>query len=86
MKEFKPSSWQQEPQDLAREFIAHEAAETAPEEQQTAPEEFSKRLVRKGVLNAQTGMHTGNSKQRHMTAWQPNNAYKYNYERTFGTA
>ena len=84
MNTFKPSTWQQEPQDLAKEFNAFEAAETAPEEVQTKPEEFSKRLIRKGVLDGATGLATGHSKQRHLTSWQPSDYYKYSYENTFG--
>jgi len=84
MNNFKPSTWQQDPQDLAKEFINYEEALTAPEEIQTAPEEFSKRLVRKGVLDPLTGLATGHSKQKHLTAWQPSGNYKSSYERTFG--
>jgi hypothetical protein len=86
MNEFKPSSWNQDPQDLAKEFTAYEDAQCAPEEQQTAPEEFSKQLVRRGVLDAQTGLVTGHSKQKHLTAWQPSDSYKDSYQRTFGHA
>jgi len=84
MNTFKPSTWAQDPIDIAKEFTAYEEAQVAPDEVQTAPEEFSKQLVRRGVLDPNTGLGTGNDKQRHLTNWQPSISFKSSYERTFG--
>lgn len=87
--EFKPSSWQQEPQDIAKEYEAWDREQTAPEDIPTEPEEFSKGMVRRGMLNPETGMPTGASKQSKILrdnarGFSPRG--KQNYERIFGHA
>jgi len=83
MSGFKPSSWQQDPRDLAKEYDAWERAETAPPEVQTKPEEVSLRMVRKGVIDPNTGLLTGNPKQSHISRFTPSQRFQDNYERTF---
>ena len=83
MAEFKPSTWAQPVQDIVKEYEAHDAAEHY-EEVLTKPEEFSKSLVRRGVIDPNTGFPTGNSKQKHLSGWVPSRAFQGNYERTFG--
>lgn len=86
MAEFKPSTWQQPVQDIVKEYNEFDKAEHH-QEVQTAPEDFSKSLVRRGLLNPMTGMPINNSKQRKITQ---DNARgfsplgKANYERIFG--
>lgn len=62
-KEFKPRSWQAEVPDLVKEYEAWDRNENGPAEIQTEPEEFSKGMVRRGTLDPNTGLGTGNSKQ-----------------------
>lgn len=62
-KEFKPRDWAAPVQDLVKEYNAWDKAENSPLEVQTAPEEFSKGMVRRGTLDPNTGLATGNSKQ-----------------------
>lgn len=66
MSEFKPSTWAQPAQDIAKEYIAHDAAECHIE-QQTAPEAISKSMVRRGVMCPRTGALTGLSKANKVT-------------------
>lgn len=86
MSEFKPSTWAQPATDIAKEYEAHDAAETHIE-QQTSPEEISKSMVRRGIIDPNTGMCTGNSKASKVS--QDNvrgfsKRGKENYERIFG--
>jgi len=62
-KEFKPRSWAAPVQDIVKEYDAWDKAETSPLEVQTAPDEFSKSMVRRGVLDPETGLCTGSAKQ-----------------------
>jgi hypothetical protein len=78
--EFKPSSWQQHPKDLAKEYERHDEAVHHMEATPDKPEEFSKRLVRRGVLDPETGLPTGNSKQLHMTHWTPSRSFMQNFD------
>ena len=84
---FRPSTWNQPARDIAKEYNAWDAAETAPEAIPTEPEELSKSLVRRGVLDPNTGFRTGNSKQDkillgNIRGFSPR--AQDNYERIFG--
>jgi hypothetical protein len=83
MNEFKPSSWAQHPKDLEKEYNAWDKAQTALPETPTEPEALSLSLVRRGVLDPNTGLPTGNSKQRHISAWTPSQTFQKNYDRIF---
>jgi len=85
--EFKPKTWQAEVPDLVKEYNAWDRAENGPAEVQTAPEEFSKSMVRRGVLCPETGRSTGNSKQgtileANVRGYSPQG--QENYRRIFG--
>ena len=89
MPEFKPSSWSQPVQDIVKEYERFDAEETAAPEIQTAPEAVSQSMVRRGMLDPNTGLLTGNSKQSRILksnckGFSPRG--KANYERIFGHA
>lgn len=77
---FKPTSWQKETPDLVKEYEAWDASRNAPEEVPERPEEFSKALVRRGVLDPRTGRYGGNSKQEHISRFVPSRAFLENFE------
>ena len=88
MADFKPSTWAQPVQDIAKEYDAYDKAETHVEVQ-TKPEAISKSMVRRGIMNPLTGLLIGNSKGSKITrdnaeGFSPQG--KLNYERTFGHA
>lgn len=86
--EFKPSTWQQPVQDIVKEYDQFEKDQYS-EEIQTAPEEVSKSMVRRGMLDPMTGMLTGNSKQSKILGMNVagfSSRGKENYERIFGHA
>ena len=88
MSEFKPSTWQQPAVDIATEYEAYDKADTA-EEVQTAPEEISKSMVRRGVMNPCTGGLLGNSKAMKVSRDNVrgySTRGKENYEMIFGHA
>lgn len=82
MATFKPNM-NQDVQDIVKDLEKHEASEQ-PEAPQTKPEEWSKQMVRKGVLCPETGAYIHNSKQMHIRNFSPSGTFKSNYERTFG--
>ena len=82
--EFKPKSWAADPQDLAKEYNAWEAEKTALPEAPTKPEALSLSMVRRGVIDPNTGLPTGNSKQRHISAWTPSKKFQEGWDRVFG--
>lgn len=85
--EFKPSTWAQPAQDIAKEYNDWDKAQHAPEAIPDKPEGLSTSLVRRGIIDPNTGLSTGNSKQGKITM---NNVMgfseqgKRNYERIFG--
>ena len=86
MNEFKPRSWAVPVQDLVKEYNAYEKANDY-EEIQTAPEEISKSMVRRGIMNPMTGHLTGNSKASKVTRDNCSGFStrgKRNYEQIFG--
>ena len=86
MSEFKPSTWQQPVQDIVKEYEAKEAADTHVEVQ-TQPEEISKSMVRRGLLDPNTGRPIENSKASKITSDNTRGFSvqgKKNYEATFG--
>ena len=87
MSEFKPSSWSQPVQDLVKEYDSWDKEQTAAPEIQTQPEEVSRSMVRRGVLDPMTGKLTGNSKQSRILRTNCSGFSekgKQNYERIFG--
>ncbi len=89
MATFEPSSWSQPVQDITKEYEAWDNEQTAAPEVQTAPEEVSKSMVRRGTLDPRTGMLTGNNKQSRILASNCqgySEEGKQNYERIFGHA
>lgn len=83
---FKPNM-QQHPLDIAKDYDRFENDNNHKTDIQTKPEEFSKAMVRKGLLDPETGMHTGNSKQGHILMHNVrgySEQGKRNYERIFG--
>jgi len=87
--DFKPSTWSQPAQDIAKEYDAWDRANTELPAIQTKREAISESMVRRGVLDANTGELTGNTKQSKIL--QDNSRGfsrlgKLNYERTFGHA
>jgi len=79
MAEFKPNM-QQHPIDIAKDYNEHEAAEQHMEATPDEPEEFSKKLVRRGVIDPRTGLPTGNSKQQHLSNWTPSKKFQAGYD------
>jgi len=86
MNEFKPKSWAAHPQDLAKEYTAWEDEKTRLPDVPTKPEALSLSMVRRGVIDPNTGLSTGNSKQRHISGWTPSKQFQNNYELAFGHA
>lgn len=84
--EFKPRSWGADPIDLEKEYNAWEAEQTAPDPVPDKPEALSTSLVRRGLIDPNTGLRTGNSKQEFISAWVPTERFQSNYEQTFGHA
>ena len=66
MQEFKPSTWAQPVQDIVKEYEQHEAAEDYVEVQ-TKPEAISRSMVRRGLLDPNTGAVIHNSKANKIT-------------------
>ncbi len=88
MSEFKPDSWQAPVEDLVKEYEQHDAVETE-NEVQTQAESISKSMVRRGLLDPNTGYTIENSKASKITrdnakGFSPRG--KRNYERIFGHA
>ena len=86
MADFKPSTWAQPVQDIVKEYETHDAAESAIEAPPDKPEAISKSMIRRGVLDPNTGAYGGNSKQKHILSFTPTRTFMSNYERTFGHA
>ena len=84
MGDFKPSTWAQPAEDIAKEYVQHEAAETAVEAPPDKPEALSQSMVRRGVLDPLTGAYGGNSKQQHILSFTPSEQFRENHERIFG--
>ena len=84
MDEFKPKSWGADPIDLAKEYTAWDNQETTIEDVPDKPEGFSMSLVRRGVIDPNTGLETGNSKQRHISRFTPSERFQNNYTQIFG--
>ena len=82
-EEFKPKSWSATVPELVKEYEAFDAAD-AKQEVQTAPEEFSKAMVRKGLLDPRTGSYGENSKAVKCASFVPSETYINNHERIFG--
>lgn len=87
-KQWEPSTWQQPVQDIVKEYEQHEADEMHIEEQ-TEPDQISRSMVRRGVLDVNTGMLKDYSKAHKVTTdnvrgYTPQG--KKNYERIFGHA
>ncbi len=88
MGDFNPSSWSQPVEDLVKEYNDYDNQSTE-NEVQTQAEEISKSMVRRGLLDPNTGVPIQNSKQSKITR---DNARgfspigKLNYERIFGHA
>lgn len=82
-EEFKPKSWSAPVADLVKEYEAFDASD-AKQEVQTAPEEFSKAMVRKGLLDPRTGEYGKNSKAVKVASFVPSERYMSNHERIFG--
>lgn len=88
MNEFKPSTWAQPAQDIAKEYIAYDDADRHIEVQ-TQPEEISKSMVRRGLMNPETGGFIENSKSRKVSKDNVkgfSTRGKQNYEMIFGHA
>lgn len=84
---FKPSSYNQDPQDIAKEYDAWDKAETAAPEIQTKPDAISLSMVNRGTMDRRTGLPTGNMKQSKILRDNSqgfSTQGKLNYERTFG--
>lgn len=81
---FKPSSWAQPVQDLEKEYNAWEEAQTAQEATPEKPEALSTSLVRRGLIDPNTGLRTGNKKQEFISRWTPSKTFQRNYEQAFG--
>lgn len=84
LPEFRPKSWAAHPIDLAKEYNAWEADQTAQESPPDKPEALSTSLVRRGLIDPLTGLRTGNSKQAYISRWAPSEQFKKNYEAVFG--
>ncbi len=88
MGEFKPSTWSQPVEDIVKEYKEYDASETQ-DEVQTQAEEISKSMVRRGLLDPNTGYVLENSKASKITrdnakGFSPQG--KRNYEMIFGHA
>lgn len=86
MAEFKPRTWAQPVQDIVKEYEQYEKDEQHVEVQ-TEPEAISKSMVRRGIMDPDTGALTGNSKSHKITRDNANGYSaqgKLNYERIFG--
>ena len=86
MSEFKPRSWSAPVQDLVKEYNDFDAQETAIETQDK-PDSISTSLVRRGLMDPNTGCMTNNSKQGtilryNVSGYSPSG--KENYRRIFG--
>jgi len=89
MEDFKPTTWAQPVQDIVKEYEQKDAEECAAPEIPTEPEEFSKSMVRRGVINSETGAYNTTSSSKQGKILEGNiRGYseqgKMNYERTFG--
>lgn len=87
--DFKPSTWAQPAQDIAAEYNTWEKAETELPAVQTKREALSESLVRRGLLDPETGATLDNTKQGKIlmdNARGFSRIGKLNYERTFGHA
>ncbi len=85
--DFKPSSYNQDPQDIAKEYDAWDKEQTAAPEVQTKAEAISTSMVRRGVMDPRTGLPTGLHKQGKILrdnaqGFSPRG--KQNYEKIFG--
>ena len=83
---FKPSTWAQPATDIAKEYEQYDKAETEVEVQ-TAPEAISQSMVRRGVLDPNTGGMLHGTKSNKITednARGFSTRGKMNYERIFG--
>lgn len=60
---FNPTSWSAPVPDLVKEYNTWDYEQHSPEPTQDKPEEFSKSLVRRGLLDPETGLSLENSKQ-----------------------
>jgi len=86
--EFKPSTWAQPAQDIAKEYNEYDKADMHLEVQ-TAPEEISKSMIRRGLLDPRTGAFLDNSKASKVSGDNVrgfSSRGKDNYERIFGRA
>jgi hypothetical protein len=86
MEEFKPRSWGADPIDLEKEYNAWEDAQTAQESPPDKPEGLSTSLVRRGLIDPNTGLRTGNKKQEFISSWTPSETFQQNYQAVFGHA
>ena len=89
MDDFKPSTWSQPVQDIVKEYDRWDTETTSMPEVQTQAEEVSLGMVRRGTLDPNTGLLTGNNKQSRIlksncTGFSSRG--KDNYERIFGHA
>lgn len=86
MQRFKPSTWQQPVQDIVKEYNDYERSQTSSIDVPDKPEGLSLSMLRRGVLDRNTGAYGGNScsKQMCILKFVPTEVYKDNYIRTFG--
>lgn len=82
-EEFKPKSWAAPVSELVKEYNEFDAVD-AKQEVLTEPEEFSKAMVRKGLLDPNTGEYGKNSKAAKCASFVPSAQYMNNHERIFG--
>ena len=84
---FNPTSWAAPVEDLVKEYNTWDHDQHSPEPVQEKPEEFSKSIIRRGLMNPSTGMPIHNSKQGTILAQNImgfSEQGKVNYESIFG--